>query len=198
MSPLTVSSDISPPSASAAAADAVDLGLARRAGDDDIAADAVDAQLARGHAADVDIGRDRVDLQLHPQRHGHAQFGRFALVAAGEQAHAAAAIGVTHLDRQVLAVAFDLELFHAFAERAFDLDLGPVPGADLDQALDVVDLDAAERIDRAALIDRGRGEHRQRGGQAECEQAERGQTPENASGGAGACVGHRGVLLDQV
>ena len=142
------------------AADAVDARFGRRTGDGDVAADAVDRQFARRDAFDVDVGRHHVDVEVRAHRHRQAQVGRFALVAAAEHAHAAA-VGVLHAHRQVLAVAFDLELLHALAEAAFDLHFGPVPGAHVDAALEVFDLDLSARIQRPGLVDR-------RGRQAEC------------------------------
>src|SRR5687768_2502612 len=144
------------------AADAFDRGLPRRAGDDHVAAHAVDFQRACGGADDVDIGRDRFDLQLGEAWHVQAQVGRLGLAVAPATA---GALGVLHAHQQVAAVAFDHELLDAGAEAAADADFGLVPDAHLDAALDVLDLDPAARVERAGLVD-GRGRPRRGCGQA--------------------------------
>ena len=55
---------------------------------------------------------------------------------------------------------FDDELLDAVAEAAGDADLGLVPDAHLDAALDVLDLDVAARIQWAGFVDRRGGPRR--------------------------------------
>src|SRR5690606_40471840 len=50
------------------AADAAHVGLAGRGGDGDVAADAFDVQVAGGDAVDVDVGRDRFDVDRKSTR----------------------------------------------------------------------------------------------------------------------------------
>src|SRR5690606_21157722 len=51
------------------AAHALDPRVLRRAGDDDVAADRVDLQIAGGDAVDVDVRGHRIDVQRCLQRH---------------------------------------------------------------------------------------------------------------------------------
>src|SRR5690606_23272088 len=141
------------------AADAADAGLARRGGDGDVAADALDVQLAGGDAVDVDVGRDRFDVQVRAQRHLQDQRGRSGAIAA-PPAHAPRVLD-PHFE--VLAVAVDHQLLDAVAERAGDAHLVAVPGAHFDAALEVLDVDAPASIQRPGLVDRGAGEQRRAG-----------------------------------
>src|SRR5690606_36693837 len=133
------------------AADAAHVGLAGRGGDGDVAADAFDVQVARGHAVDVDVGRNRFDVQVGAQRHLQDQRGRPGAVAAP----AAHPSRIFNADFQVLAVAVDHQLLDAVADGAGDAHLVAVPGAHFDAALDVLDVDAPSRIQRAGLDDAG-------------------------------------------
>src|SRR5690606_17178499 len=119
-------------------------------------ADAFDVQVARGHAVDVDVGRNRLDVQVRAQRDLQDQRGRPGAVAAP----AAHPSRIFDADFQVLAVAVDHQLLDAVAEGAGDAHLVAVPGAHFDAALDVLDVDAPARIQRAGLVDRGAGEQR--------------------------------------
>src|SRR5690606_35292378 len=113
------------------AADAADVGLARRAHGHDVAAHALDVERTAGDALHVDFDRDTVDLQRRHLRHVQDQRGRLGAVAAAR---------VAHLDLQAVAVAFDLQPLDAVAQAAGDPDLGLVPGAHLDAALEVGDI----------------------------------------------------------
>src|SRR5690606_22176585 len=115
------------------AADAANVGLAGRGGDGNVAADAFDVQVARGHAVDVDVGRNRLGVQVRVQRDLPDQRGR----PGGVAAPAAHPSRIFDADSQVLAVAVDHQLLDAVAEGAGDAHLVAVPGAHLDAALDV-------------------------------------------------------------
>src|SRR5690606_29840674 len=136
------------------AADALDVGLARGTGDGDIATDAADFQAAAGGADDADPDRDAVDFQAGQRRHVDHQVGRFAGIAGLAR--------IPHLDLELAAACADLELVHAAAEAAGDAHLRLVPGAYLDAALEVGDLDLAVGVERSGLVDRGRRQCRQR------------------------------------
>src|SRR5690606_7881637 len=105
------------------ATDAADVGLARRADRNDVAAHALDVERAACHPLHVDVHRDTVDLQRRQLRHVQDQRGGLGAVAA---------VRVADLDLQAPLVAFDLQALHAVAEAAGDPDFGLVPGAHLD------------------------------------------------------------------
>src|SRR5690606_7725724 len=59
------------------ATDAADIGLARRADRDDVAADAFDGERVAGHAVDLDGHGHAIDLDAGLLRHVEHQRGRF-------------------------------------------------------------------------------------------------------------------------
>src|SRR5690606_3153466 len=64
---------------------------------------------------------------------------------------------------EFVAVALDHELLDAVAEGAGDAHFVAVPGAHLDAALEVLDLDPAARIQRTGLVDGRAGVQRRAG-----------------------------------
>src|SRR5690606_23606798 len=127
-------------------ADAFDAGLARRADRGHPTADAVDLQLIAGHALDIDAGRDRIHVKAGLARDFQHQGGGFAVAAVARIAHA---------HRQLAAAVVDLQALDAVAQASGDADFVAVPGADLDLALEVGDLDFAACVERAGFVDRG-------------------------------------------
>src|SRR3546814_5866291 len=95
------------------AADAFDVGLARRAGDGDVAADAVDLQAAAGGADHADLHGDAVDVEAGQRRHVDHQIRWFAAVVAAAR--------VADDDLELVAVAADVEGIDAASEAAADM-----------------------------------------------------------------------------
>src|SRR5690606_30385171 len=93
-------------------------------------------------------------------------------IAAAPAEPSAAATRIADPDAECVLVALQLEPFHALTKAAGDADLRPVPGLDLDAALDVVDAHLAVGDKRAGFVYRGGGQGRhggqkqQRGDQA--------------------------------
>src|SRR3546814_3513762 len=108
------------------AADAFDVGLARRAGDGDVAADAVDLQAAAGGTDHADLHGDAVDVEAGQRRHVAHQVGRLAAVVADAR--------VADDDLEHVAVAADVEGVDAAPEGAADVHFWLVPDAQLDAA----------------------------------------------------------------
>src|SRR3546814_5582141 len=95
------------------AADAFDVGLARRAGDGDVAADAVDLQAAAGGTDHADLHGDAVDLEAGQRRHVDHQVGRLAAVVADAR--------VADDELELVAVPADVEGVDSALEAAADV-----------------------------------------------------------------------------
>src|SRR5690606_28375787 len=104
-----------------------------------VAADAVHLQPPAADAADLHRRADGVHVHRGPRRHPDPKLGRLAAIAAAPAEPSAAATRIADPDAECVLVALQLEPFHALTKAAGDADLRPVPGLDLDAALDVVD-----------------------------------------------------------